>query len=145
MVKSVDEVMANAPNRVVNNGDAECESSLPPMAASIDGSNTAANMANAVPTSSENSSLPDVGSMALVEAAINDLPTTQPLPCDVSDDEATYASQCDEIAEAVVRTGGTFANALHWQKKWLAKVGNIESLIPGDRLELSNDTKPFIN
>ena len=74
MVKPVDEVMANAPNRVVNNDDADAESSLPPLAASSDGSNTVANMANAVTTSSESPSLLDVGSMALVEAAINGLP-----------------------------------------------------------------------
>ena len=66
MVKSVDEAMANAPNRVVNNDDVDAESSLPPLAASSDGSNTAANMANAVPTSSESSSLLDMGSMAVV-------------------------------------------------------------------------------
>ena len=126
---------------MTNNDDADAESSVPPLEASSEGGNTAARMANTVPTSSESSSLPDVGSLDYVDAAINNLPTTQPMPCNVPDDEATDASQCDEVAEAVVRAGGTFANALHWQKQWLAQVGNIESLIPGGRLKLTKDAK----
>ena len=114
MSNSGDEAMANATNMVTNNDDAGTESSVPPLAASSDGSNIVARMANTVPTSSESSSLLDIGSMALVEEAINGLLATQPTPSNFPDDEATDASQCDEVAEAVVRAGGTFANALHW-------------------------------
>ena len=151
----VEQTMANADskhvaqiqtssNRVVNDDDDGVGSSPPPLAtSSSDGSNTVANIANAVPTNSESCSLPDMENLVLVEAVTNDLPTTQPMPGDVSDDDATYASQCDEVAEAVVRAGGTFSDATKWQRQWLAKIRTTESVNPGDRLKLSGDAKLF--
>ena len=94
----------------------------PLVASSSDGSNMVADIANAVPTSSESCSLPGMGNLVLVGSGNNDLPTTQPVPGDVSDDDATYASLCGVIAEAVVQAGGTFAEAAKWQRQWLAKI-----------------------
>ena len=140
--KHVDQIQ-NSSNRVVNNDDVEAGSSPPLLAASSsDGSNPVANIANAVPTSSESYSSPDMENLVLVDAENHDLPTTQPVPGDVSDDDATYASLCDEIAESVVRSGGTFSEAKKWQRRWLSKVRIPESLNPGDRSKLSGDAKP---
>ena len=137
LTKTLDEVMANAANRMMNNGAASTDSSAPPLHQSSGDESTAARLANTVTSSSESVDLPDVGSIALIDAAVNDLPQK-------ADDATIYAMQCDDVAEAVVRAGGPLSDGLQWQRQRSAQAVNSESLVPGDPVKLTKEAKRFI-